>query len=93
MDYVTAEEIVTTHRDLVGTHFRNKTISRLLIAPLNEVGIAKLMYNFANEISNAGFYEHYRDFEVWVIFDEEEWLLNGIIDKMRLPKLLAERTD
>ena len=90
MNFKQAEETLKKYEYLIGTDFRGKAISFLLIAPLKEMGIAKLMYNRANAIPSDKFYESYNEFEVWVIFDEEGWLLTGIIDKMRLTTLLAQ---
>jgi hypothetical protein len=88
MNYQEAEQVVTENGHLVGTEFRGKTISKLLIAPLKEVGIARLMYNDANEIDSEPFYGAYSEFEVWVIFDVEDWLQTGVLDKMRLTNFL-----
>ncbi|MDQ7949614.1 MAG: hypothetical protein REI78_01785 [Pedobacter sp.] len=88
MNYEEAEKIVAEHYPLLGTTYRGKTISKLLITPLKEIGIAKLMYNYANDISSESFYADYQEFEIWVIFDLEDWLLTGVIDKMRLTQFL-----
>jgi len=90
MNFEEAEETLKNYEHLVGTEFKGKTISFLLIAPLKEIGVAKLMYNRANEIPSGKFYESYSEFEIWVIFDEEGWLLTGIIDKIKLTALLAQ---
>jgi len=90
MNFEEAEETLKNYNHLIGTDFNGRTISFLLIAPLKEIGVAKLMYNRANEISSEKFYENYSEFEIWVIFDEEGWLVTGIIDKMRLTALLAQ---
>lgn len=90
MNFRDAEETLQRYEHLIGTDFRGKTISFLLIAPIKEMGLAKLMYNRANDIPSEKFYENYGDFEIWVIFDEEGWLLTGIIDKMKLTTLLSQ---
>jgi len=88
MNYQEAAQIVEENDYLVGMSFNGKTISKLLIAPLREVGIAKLMYNYANEISSENFYETYSEFEIWVVFDIDGWLQTGVLDKMLLTKFL-----
>lgn len=89
MNYQEAEQMVAENIHLEGTEFKGKTISKLLIAPLKEIGIAKLMYNYVNEISSETFYAGYSDFEIWVVFDFEDWLQTGVLDKMRLVSFLA----
>lgn len=88
MNYEAAEQLAANYSHLVGTAYRGKTISKLLIAPLKEVGIAKLMYNYANDISSEQFYTNHSEFEIWVIFDIDDWLLTGVIDKMKLSQFL-----
>ena len=88
MNYEEAVSQEASYRKLVGSEFNGKTISRLLVAPLGEAGIAKLMYNEVNKASSEEFYAIYDEFEVWAIFDEEQWVLTGVIDKMRLSQML-----
>jgi hypothetical protein len=91
MNYLEATQLNKAHQDLIGTAYQRKTISRLLVAPLKEVGIPKLLYNYANDLSSEKFYQGYNEFEVWVIFDIEDWETTGVMDKMRLAKLLESK--
>lgn len=90
MNYQEAIQMEKEYAHLVGTEFNGKTISKLLIAPLKEVGIARLMINYANGINSDQFYTAFSDFEIWVIFDIDDWLHTGVIDKMPLLKLIPQ---
>lgn len=90
MDYQEAIQMEKEYAHLIGTEFKGKTISKLLIAPLKEMGIARLMINYANGVNSDQFYAAFSAFEVWVIFDIDDWLHTGVLDKMLLSELLLK---
>jgi len=90
MNYQDAKEMLQAYSYLEGVVYKGKTISTLLIAPLKEIGIPKLMFNLLNEVSSDQFYEQYNEFEIWVIFDAEDWELTGVLSKVLLSQFLKE---
>ena len=83
MDYTTAEQLVTTHKSIIGKKVKNYKIEYMLIVPEDYKYMNDLMANHQNGKSNTLVLSQFDNFDVWVI--SEPYDLAGVCMRNRLP--------
>jgi hypothetical protein len=88
MNYYQASKLIVDYDHLVNTEFKGKTISALVIAPSNHVGLDRLMYMVNHQLNSPYSYSKYPILDVVVVFDYNQKIKKRELDKISLQEIL-----
>jgi hypothetical protein len=91
MNYHEAELMIEANNHLIDQTYKGKTIDKLIIVPVNQVQIMKILSNLSHGLSSQKIYDQYSGFEIIAILDYELWLWTGVLYKAPLKEILDDQ--
>lgn len=89
MNYTESQVMLDSYKQLIGTSFKNDKISHIIILPAGAG--AKEVGQAAIALLRDGVYlpnQHFQEYELFVLFDLQGWLLSQPLKYRRLQYIL-----